>query len=198
MSGNNNIASALEQKVTKLSSGFANSLPSAITSLVILGVSMTVAQIKAKLAAIASILAAVDTAREMLKEAVLARNTEAAADHAFVTALVQALKVQIGPSSTSVLAAFGIAPEKVRAPLSGEERTIATAKAKATRALRGTVSKKQKEQITLGGQNTVQVLGPDGQPLGAPTSSSASGQPVTPAPAAGSAASTPPTTGHSQ
>ncbi len=33
----------------------------------------------------------------MLKEAVLARDSETAADHAFVTALVQALKVQIGP-----------------------------------------------------------------------------------------------------
>jgi hypothetical protein len=195
MSGNKNIASALEQKVTKLSSGFTNSLPSSITSLVILGVTMTVAQIEAKLQAIASVLAAVDTAREMLKEAVLARNSEAVADHAWVAALIQALKVQIGPSSTSVLAAFGIAPAKARAPLSGPERTIAAAKAAATRALRGTVSKKQKEQITLGGQSTVQVLGPNGQPLGAPTSSSASGQPATSAPAV-SAASNPSTTGH--
>jgi hypothetical protein len=114
-----------------------------------------------------------------------------------VAALVQALKVQIGPSSTSVLAAFGIAPPKVRAPLSGEERTIATAKANATRVLRGTKTKKQKEQITLGGQKTVQVLGPNGQPLGTPASSSTSGQPVTPAPAVASAANTPSTTGHS-
>jgi len=47
-------------------------------------------------------------------------------------------------NSTTTLAAFEIAPKKVRQPLSNEARAAATAKLRATRLARGTTSKKQK------------------------------------------------------
>jgi hypothetical protein len=47
-------------------------------------------------------------------------------------------------SAPQQLADFGLEPPKARAPLTGEQRAAATAKARATRAARGTTSKKQK------------------------------------------------------
>jgi hypothetical protein len=50
-------------------------------------------------------------------------------------------------SATQSLADFGIAPPKVRAPRTAEQKAAAAAKAKATREARGTTSKKQKLAI---------------------------------------------------
>lgn len=48
----------------------------------------------------------------------------------------------------ATLLALAIEPKKSPKPLSAEARTAANAKAKATRAARGTTSKKQKAQLT--------------------------------------------------
>ncbi len=50
-------------------------------------------------------------------------------------------------NATQSLADFGIAPPKVPLPKTSEEKAAAAAKAKATRAARGTTSKKQKLAI---------------------------------------------------
>jgi hypothetical protein len=50
-------------------------------------------------------------------------------------------------NATPTLADFGLAPPKARTPMSTEKRAARAAKAKATRAARGTTSKKQKLAI---------------------------------------------------
>jgi hypothetical protein len=51
-------------------------------------------------------------------------------------------------NSTPTLADFGLQPPKTAKPLASEKRTTATVKMRATRAARGTMSKKQKLAIT--------------------------------------------------
>src|ERR1700678_3635605 len=141
MPSQTNPPSAFEQWVSKMVAGFTNNVPSSVTSVTIQGTTLTVAQILAQLTGIASRLSAVDSARELLKEAIATRAANMVADRTFVNDLASALKLMIGPSNQAQLASFGVAPTKARAPLSGEERTIASAKSKATRALRGTMGK---------------------------------------------------------
>ena len=50
-------------------------------------------------------------------------------------------------NAPATLAVLEIEPPKVRAPLTAEERVVATAKLRATREARGTKSKKQKARI---------------------------------------------------
>ncbi len=87
-------------------------------------------------------------------------------------------------SDATQLADFGLAPRKVPAPLTAEKRIVATAKLKATRAARGTTSRKQKLAIK-GNVSGVVVT-----PVTVSTSSPAPAAPVAPAPVAGSAAAT--------
>jgi hypothetical protein len=83
-------------------------------------------------------------------------------------------------SSTQTLADFGIEPPKARAPQTIEQLAAAAAKAKATRAARGTTSKKQK--LTVKGN----VTGVTVTPITSPTAAQPSAQP------ASSASSAPP------
>ncbi|HEY6459629.1 MAG TPA: hypothetical protein VIY73_05735 [Polyangiaceae bacterium] len=62
-------------------------------------------------------------------------------------ALTRNLRTTYG-AVTQTLADFGIKPTKARTPLTVEQLAAAQAKAKATRAARGTASKKQKAAIT--------------------------------------------------
>ena len=58
-----------------------------------------------------------------------------------MSAIVQAVRTAFG-GQADVLADFGLAPKKARAPLTVEQMAAAAAKRKATRAARGTTSKK--------------------------------------------------------
>lgn len=51
-------------------------------------------------------------------------------------------------NSATTLADFGLEPRKARAPMTSEEKAAAAAKARATRAARGTTSKQKKLAIT--------------------------------------------------
>jgi len=76
-------------------------------------------------------------------------------------ASAQAAETQVGPillaykrlvvaafaNQTQTLADFGLTPPKARPPLTTEQRAARTAKVRATRAARGTTSKKQKLAI---------------------------------------------------
>ena len=50
-------------------------------------------------------------------------------------------------NATQTLGDYGLAPEKARTPLTGEQTVAAAQKSKATRKLRGTLGKKQKAEI---------------------------------------------------
>jgi hypothetical protein len=75
-------------------------------------------------------------------------------------------------NASQVLADFGIAPPKVRTPLTAEQKAAAVAKMRATRKARGTTSKKQKLAI-LGNVTGVTVT-----PVTAPSSPATPAQPA--------------------
>jgi hypothetical protein len=76
-------------------------------------------------------------------------------------------------NATQTLADFGVEPPKARTPLTSEEMAAKTAKARATRAARGTTSKKQK--LAVKGN----VTGVTVTPITAPTAATPA-EPVTP------------------
>ena len=97
-------------------------------------------------------------------------------------------------NATQTLADFGVAPPKVRTPLTTEQKAAAAAKAKATRLARGTTSKKQKLTVkgTVTGVTVTPITAPPAAPPAAPV------PPVTPAaPSAQTVSTTPsaPSTG---
>jgi len=63
-----------------------------------------------------------------------------------VRAYKRFLRAKYG-TANQTLADYGLAPDKAPAPLTGAQRVVATAKAKETRKLRGTLGKKQKAEI---------------------------------------------------
>jgi hypothetical protein len=79
-----------------------------------------------------------------------------------LVASMRAVEAKVGPvflalktnllgtygTSTSTLADFGLQPKKARTPMTAEQKAASAAKAKATRAARGTTSKKQKLTVT--------------------------------------------------
>ncbi len=87
----------------------------------------------------------VDAARTSLHDGVAALHTTQENVAPLVRGFTSYLRVTY--SDATQLGDFGLAPRKVVAPLTAEKRVVATAKAKATRAARGTTSKKQKLAI---------------------------------------------------
>ena len=83
-------------------------------------------------------------------------------------------------SASQTLADFGLEPPKARAPLSVEEKAAAAAKMRATRAARGTASKKQK--LAISGKVTGVSITPITEPA-SPTEQTVSTASSTPAPA---------------
>ncbi len=84
--------------------------------------------------------------------------------------------------ATQTLADFGLAPPKARTPLTAQQLTARTAKAKATRTARGTTSKKQK--LAVKGDVTGVVVTPVTLPTAAtPASPAPPVTQLTPAPA---------------
>ncbi len=186
-----NVPSKFQTEVAGMISGFTNDLPTTVKNLTIAGGSMTVAAILSQLNAIMTTINTVATTKTAFTEAVAARKAALPADKAFIAQLVMAVKLLFG-TSASQLAAFGITPPKAKAKPTIKALAIAKAKSAATRALRGTKGKKQKAAITLQGQSTLQVLGPDGQPVDPADAGSSSGSaPATPAAPAAAAPVTP-------
>jgi hypothetical protein len=124
--------------------------------------------------------------------------TALAAAHASVTdgvAALRAMETKVGPllreyvtflratfsTAAAPLGDFGLQPPKAHQPLSTEKRAAATAKARATRAARGTTSKKQK--LAIKGDVTGVVV----TPITTPAPSPSPVTPVTPVTPAGAA-----------
>jgi len=91
-------------------------------------------------------------------------------------------------ADTTALADFGLPPRKQRAPQTAEQKAVAAAKRKATRAARGTTSAKAKQAIK--GNVTAQVVV---TPVNAPQAAApeAPAPAAAPAPAPGGAAAAP-------
>jgi hypothetical protein len=110
------------------------------------GGTFTAAEIESRLALLIALRAAVNAARAATSVKVAAEAAQAPALVAFMSALVQCIRVQFG-TQADVLADFGLVPRKVAAPLTVEQKAAAAAKREATRAARGTKSAKAKKGI---------------------------------------------------
>ncbi|MBV9948190.1 MAG: hypothetical protein JOZ69_15155 [Myxococcales bacterium] len=141
-----------------------------------------------------------------LANAMRARDA-AAAGAKDARAAEQAAQTQVGPillaykrlvltafaNTAQTLADFGLTPPRARTPLTTEKRAVRAAKAKATRAARGTTSKKQK--LAIQGQVTgvivTPITGPTATPPPAPAAPVWPVMPVTVAPVTPAAPVTP-------
>ena len=88
----------------------------------------------------------------------------------FIKELKQVIGVAFSTSATT-LSEFGMKPRKPRTPLTNEERAVADAKGRATRAARGTKGKRQKAAIkgTVTGVTIAPILAPGASAPEAPT-----------------------------
>ena len=152
MSSNNNGAS-LDQKLNQLINGVQTTVTSGQT-FPINGQSYKQSTLLAALKEQVAPFDAAESAHEVLKKAVVDREAARPAALAFYNAVVSVLLANYG-NDTATLATFGLAPRKAKRQLTSEEKLKAAAKAKATRALRGTMGPKKKEAIKATGPVTI-------------------------------------------
>jgi hypothetical protein len=154
------------------------------------GTTYTAASLVPILQGLANAITAVNAVQASAKDTVAAmQGTEAT-----VGPIIQAYKrfVQVTFSNaTQTLTDFGVAPHKVPAPRTIEQKAATKAKAEATRLARGTTSKKQK--LTVKGNVTGVTVTPITAPTAAPPAAPVT--PVTPSAQTVSTASSAPIPG---
>lgn len=114
---------------------------------------------------------ALNAAESNAKDAMSALRTLEASVGPLLRAYKRFLLATYG-TATQQLAEFGLQPPKARTPISTETRATATAKARATRAARGTKGKKQKAAIkgdVAGVVVTPITVSPEPKPAPSPT-----------------------------
>ena len=151
MSTNN--AETFDQKLNQLINGVQTTLTSG-QSFPINGQSYKQSTLLAALKEQAAPFDAAASAHEVLKKAVVDREAARPAATAFYKQVVAVLLAYYG-ADTATLAVFGIAPRKVKRQLTSQEKLAAATKAKATRAMRGTIGPKKKEAIKATGPVTI-------------------------------------------
>ena len=109
-------------------------------------VTVTVDEAVTNVQAIIDNRAAVTTARANAKVAIDTENGKLPALLAFLRALEAFIRLNF-EANAAALADFGLAPYKVKTPMTAEQKAVAKAKAKATREARGITSAKAKKAI---------------------------------------------------
>jgi hypothetical protein len=135
------------------------------------------AEIVQTLQGLANAMLARDAAEASAKDALKAAQVAQSQVGPILRAYVRLVLVTFG-SASQTLADFGLAPPKARVPLTAQQLAAKAAKAKATRAARGTASKKQK--LAVKGDVTGVIVTPVAAPTPAKPTSPV--PPVTPAP----------------
>jgi hypothetical protein len=122
-------------------------------------------------------MTALNTAQQAAKDALTALNDLEPSVRPAMQLYVRFLRATFA-SATQSLADFGLQAPKARTPLTTEQKAAATAKARATRAARGTTSKKQKLAVT--GNVTSVNITPVTEPASPaqPASATSSGTPT--------------------
>jgi hypothetical protein len=134
-------------------------------SVMVNGSQLTTAQVVSKLGEILTTSHEVDTAHASWQAAVKLDLAERANTATFVSGVRKAILVAFN-GQVDVLADFGLTERKPRV-LTPEQKQAAAAKAKATRAARHTMGKKQKAQIT-GANAPAAAAAPSPAPIPAP------------------------------
>jgi hypothetical protein len=156
-----------------------------LSSLVIGGTSYKTSDVIAVVQTLVNSAQTVVSSRATWQASIVADDNAQAKNKTFMSGLRQSLLVAFG-SSVDVLADFGMTPHKTRAARTPEEKAEATAKAKATRAARHTMGKKQKAQIKGSVASPV-----PGDVTKTPATPAAPATPIAPAPAVAPGVATP-------
>jgi hypothetical protein len=156
-----------------------------LPSLVIGGTSYKTSDVISVVQTLVNSAQTVVSSRATWQASIVADDNAQAKNKTFMSGLRQSLLVAFG-GSVDVLADFGMTPHKTRAARTPEEKAEATAKAKATRAARHTMGKKQKAQI----KGTV-ASPVSGDVTKTPATPAAPATPIAPAPAVAPVVATP-------
>jgi len=176
------VVSTARSKTTKVSlvqnliTGANKHFPNAGQTLTFGGATRTVTALTQLLQSYVDLRSAVIASQAATKTKVAAERAQTPPLLAVIDELVAFVKVTFG-NQPDALADFGLAPPKARTPRTAEQKAVAAAKSKATRAARGTLGKVQKEAVK-GSVTATLVVTPQAGSLPAMT---------TPAPAAGGA-----------
>jgi hypothetical protein len=149
------------------------------------GKSMTVDDATAELQTFVDNRTATVAAQATAKTRVAAENAQAPVLLALIVAFEAFVRLTVG-NDAGALAGFGLAPHKVRTPMTAVAKAVAAAKREATRKARGTTSAKQKKSVK-GNVTAALVVTP------APAPAAAEAPVAQPAPAAPAAAPAPAT-----
>ena len=139
--GKGTVAAAAEELIAGANKHLAN-----VTQVIVAGGSFTPAQVTSKLQSIVNLRDDVETAQAVSAAKVATEKAELPSLRTFMGAFVTFVKAAYG-SSPDVLADFGMRPNKVRTPLTVEQKAAATAKRKATREARNTMGSQQKKAV---------------------------------------------------
>jgi len=154
---------AFASRINEMKAGFIKSF-TAKQRFTVGGVSMTQAQILAKLAQIGGIDQAVAKARSALSSAVAAKRADMPAARAFLSDLDQTLRQNYGRLSPA-LSSFGISLPKPRKARTAQEKVVSSAQGKATRKVHGVMGSKQRAAITVEGKPGLVLVDAHGQPV---------------------------------
>jgi hypothetical protein len=133
-------------QVTNIISGAKKRFPNGNQIITIGGETVTVDQATAKMQTFVDNRDAVETAQAGATAKVAAEQAQAPSLLAFIAAFVTFVRLTFN-NAADVLADFDIPPPKVRTPMTAQAKAIAAAKREATRAARGTTSKKAKKNV---------------------------------------------------
>jgi hypothetical protein len=162
-------------RVQALISGLQKRFPSGQFTLG--NVAYTTASLVQLFESLVKAIEAVDAAHASVKDAVAALR-EAQAKVGPIEGAFKRFVLAMYGNATQILADFGLEPPKAPAPRTSEEKAAATAKLRATRAARGTTSKKQK--LAVKGNVTGVEITPITAPSAHPTATAPAQPPPSP------------------
>jgi len=171
-----NGTSKAQTQMQTLADGLSASTLTQLASVVVLGSNLTKAEAIAKLRTWVALYTAVITAKQAFAAAVTARTGIEETAKQFVASLIVYIKQMVGPNNPAVLATLGINPPKTRKQPGVNTKALAAAKSAATRKARGTMSKQQRQSLTVNPEPTLQFVG-----VGGASSTSAPVSPSAPA-----------------
>jgi hypothetical protein len=146
MVNNHTTKSGRSAAAGKLMTGSQKHLADPTQKIAVGGTTMTVGDAQGRLQTIVTNRAAVVTAQAAAEEKVAAEDAQLPELAKFFDDYVAFVRVTFG-AHADTLVDFGLTAPKTRAPLTAEQKAVAAAKRKATRAARGTTSKKAKKSV---------------------------------------------------
>lgn len=146
MSKLNDAPGTLLHSFDDLITGLEKKPPGGQTSLVVHGTSITVTDLVIELKGYAGAYRAVEDTNTEYQRALAARDAVEVQAKGRHDAVRAAIKGALGKSNPD-LPIYGLTPDREHRPLTVEEEALKVAKAKATRAARHTMGKRQKEAV---------------------------------------------------